>query len=362
MKKYFQYAFAIVAVTIFVIVGKNDSAVVQALTNFMSLANQGSGFAPQESTVLFSEPTAITITESGNYSLAGVCNFDVNYKNIVGVQNTIDVEVPLKDSSEVPFGYEGDIYLPGCHIVHYKLGDVVREASTTDGDWTVCFAERPDVELIVYHYYDDPGTDNQIWLELPTTHLDGLACAAAVYTGEYAPGSKVTQLPGSTQNDNANIPPIKVGTVLVPPPSTRITSSGTYGAGGICTFKTFYKAPQLSDDLHVADTLMEDHDLVDGYDNTQNAAFPDGAGLIYYPGCHVLHYEQEEIVLWEMTPEEGIWEICFAARPDKENTIYYYLGDLVNQASAWIALETRTEDGQACAPAQFTGVYVPTGK
>jgi hypothetical protein len=94
-----------------------------------------------------------------------------------------------------------------------------------------------------------------------------------------------------------------------------------------------------------------------------NLTFPTENGLLYQPGCHVLHYEDGEIVRWEQhTDADGSWTICFAARPDKEMTIYYYLGDLTNYASQWIALESTTENGMVCAPAQFTGMYTPGGK
>ena len=84
--------------------------------------------------------------------------------------------------------------------------------------------------------------------------------------------------------------------------------------------------------------------------------------MLDLPGCHVLHYKYDELTYWEKYVNQGAWEICFAALPDKEMTIYYYLGDLEDQASSWIPLETTVENGEACAPAFYTGVYVPSRK
>ena len=84
--------------------------------------------------------------------------------------------------------------------------------------------------------------------------------------------------------------------------------------------------------------------------------------MLYLPGCHVLHYDRGEITHWEKYVDQGDWKICFAAYPDKEMTIYLYLGDFTDQESSWTPLETTIENGQACAHAFFTGVYVPAGK
>ena len=64
-----------------------------------------------------------------------------------------------------------------------------------------------------------------------------------------------------------------------------------------------------------------------------------------------------------MTREEADWEICFAARPDKEMKIYYYQDDLETVTGPWVALETTTEGGLACAKVvDYSGVYTPSGK
>ena len=360
MKKYIQIIAAL-ALTL-VIIGLATGPSVWAGSDPNAVDFSQTWFAPIKSSGgSLSEPTAITVTTSGSYSLAGICTIDITYKGS-GLQDDIDVEVPVEFSRAIPFGYDGELFLPGCHIVHHKQNNIVREANADDGSWKVCFAERPDVSLTIYHYYDDPGTDAQVWLKLDTTHENGLACAAAPYTGQYAPGNNKPLTPSIGGGGNVNVPAGGAGSVVTPPSSVLITKSGTYSAGGICSLEVLYKEPDLKDELHVADALLLHHDAVDGYDQNGFAQFPDNAGLIYYPGCHVLHYELDKIYQWQIEKNKGDWKICFAARPDKENTIYYYLGDLSDQVSPWEPLDTTTEGGLACAPAHFTGVYVPTGK
>ncbi|MDD2923361.1 MAG: hypothetical protein PHQ36_13840, partial [Anaerolineales bacterium] len=82
------------------------------------------------------------------------------------------------------------------------------------------------------------------------------------------------------------------------------------------------------------------------------------------PGCHVFHYKNSQLVD-EVTTDEGKWEICFAAIPDKKTTIYFYYSDndLARVTSKWTPLETRIENGTACAAlTDYTGVYTPVGK
>lgn len=307
------------------------------------------------------ESSLITITESGIYNIGGICTMDVIF-NGDDLKNTVDIDVPTDFSTDIPFGYIGDLYLPGCHVVHYKNDEIQREVSSEDGEWEVCFAERPDIDLTIYYYLDDPVKSSQVWIEMETIHKDGIACASAIYTGEYAPGSKVDAFLGPDLEDVRIYRSASKGTVVPPPPSTLITRSGTYGVGGICTFIVIYHEPHQTNEIHVADALRHDRDPIDDYNYQQYDEFPEGEGLLYLPGCHVLHYNYREVTHWEKYVDQGEWKICFAARPDREMTIYLYLGDTVDQASSWVSLDTTVENGQACAPAFFTGVYVPTGK
>lgn len=355
MKKNFQLFIALILVLAVVGLASNTSVWADEVPE---------SNAPQADSpfIIRQKPDAssITITESGTYTIGGICNLDVNYK-VDGLKDIVDIDVPTDFSTNIPFGYEGDLYLPGCHIVHYKDDEIARVVTSEDGEWKVCFAERPDVNLTVYYYFDDPFPNSQIWLELDTFHEEGFACAYANYTGEYAPGNKVDaelDLGGKQRPQEA----LGNGSIVPPPASTWITESGTYSVGGICTFTVLYNEPYQTNDIHVADALRHDRDPIDDYNYEEHDEFPEGEGLLYLPGCHVLHYDRGEITHWEKYVDQGDWKICFAAYPDKQMTIYLYLGDLTDQESSWRPLETTIENGQACAHAFFTGVYVPAGK
>lgn len=143
------------------------------------------------------------------------------------------------------------------------------------------------------------------------------------------------------------------GTVKPPPPGIVIpvTGAGTYAVGGVCTVTVEYKADGLSDEVSLEVPV----------EKSRSVPFPVSDGKIHLPGCHVLHYQFEQIKS-EMTPADGSWTICFAARPNKTMTIYYYLDDLETVVPIWIPLETTVESGIACAPAYYSGVYAPASK
>jgi hypothetical protein len=150
-------------------------------------------------------------------------------------------------------------------------------------------------------------------------------------------------------------PPPK-GTVQPPPYFTEITQSGTKGIGGICSLEALYKVDHLTDDTFV-EFPVEENLIVN---------FPDNGDILFFPGCHVLHYE-ESVVQKHMGNEKGTWTICFAAPPDKQMTIYFYesmvhIDNHENITPPWEPLPTTIENGLACAPADYTGVYVPAGK
>ena len=358
MKKNIQLLIVFALVLAVVGLSKSDSAWAGKL--FQEKPNT---HEVQNPTTLEPGPPSISITETGEYNVGGICNMDIVYEENSGLSSDVDIDVPTDLSTEIPFGYLGDLYLPGCHVVHYKDNEIIREIDVDDGSSRVCFAERPGVELTIYYYLEEPFTTSPIWIELETTHKDGLACAQAVYSGEYAPGSDVDDpVFEPAETTTVYYPGYEVGSVVVPPSSVTFTESGTYSAGGICSFRVLYYEPYQTNEIHVADALRYDFDPVAGYDYSIHDFFPEGEGLLYMPGCHVLHYNRGEIAHWEKYVDQGDWEICFAAQPGKEMTIYSYLGDLEDQEDAWIPLETTVEDGEACAPAFFTGVYVPTGK
>jgi len=357
MKKYIQILVVIALVLAVVGLAQNNAVKAGIVQNLESTTDESPSFIMRQTI----EPSSITITQSGIYNVGGICTIDVDYKLDAGLKNLVDVDVPTDFSSDIPFGYEGDLYLPGCHVVHYKNDEIQKEMSVEDGSWEVCFAERPDVDLTVYYYHDEPFSSNPVWIELDTTHEDGFACAPAFYTGEYSVGSDVDEVLEAADGGEDSGDSSGDGSVVPPPPLTTITESGTYSVGGICTFTVLYHEPYQTNDIHVTDSLIYEDYPID-YDYSENDEFLENEGMLYYPGCHVLHYKNGEITHWEKGVDQGDWEICFSAQPGKEMTIYYYLGDLENQASSWKPLETTVEAGEACAPAFYTGVYVPSGK
>jgi hypothetical protein len=167
------------------------------------------------------------------------------------------------------------------------------------------------------------------------------------------PAGKLADNPGQGPGGNELFPGGAGGGSVVPPPSDiTVTKSGTYAVGGICAIIIKYNINGLSDNIHVQLPTVD----------TKTVPFPDNQGMLYLPGCHVLHYKMEQIKLL-MTPDEGSWKICFAARPAKTMTIYFYQDDLVTVTPPWVALDTTVENGLVCAPlADYSGVYAPAGK
>lgn len=301
-----------------------------------------------EETVNFSpQANKVAISQSGVYYVGGLCMLDISYNQTSGLRDEVDVDVTLEESLKVQYGYEGGLNLPGCHLVHYKSDQVVAQANSVDGNWKVCFVEPPEVNMTVYYYPDESPTN---WAALETTHENGLACASALYTGQYAPGV-VDREPAAEDQPDA-------GTVVPPPPSVDIWRPGIYQVGGVCVFTVVYNGVGSTDNVHVQDSLNGDP-----VDDSDGVPFPDNAGLLYLPGCHVIHYKSGQIIHWETDPADGTWKICFALRPGlSDMKIYYYLGDLTDRASDWLPLKSTIENGMVCAPANFTGMYAPAGK
>jgi hypothetical protein len=210
----------------------------------------------------------------------------------------------------------------------------------------------PGCATKIYYYEDEPANGVKTWNPLPTTIENGFACADALYTGVYMPAGfvKPTPVGGGAGGVQPTSPAPGPRSIQPPPPvSPRITKSGSYSIGGICTLIVVYKQPNLSDDVWVELSTQD----------TFIVPFPDNGDVLYLPGCHVVHYEPLHEVV---TDQQGEWKICFAARPDKKMTIYYYSDDLTSITPPWQPLPTTTANGSACAPAMHTGVYVPAGQ
>ncbi len=298
----------------------------------------------------------IIVTEDGGYTVGGICDFNVKYKE-PNLTNKAAIDVPAEVSREVTFSYPDNLYLSGCHITHFKDNKIENEMTTEEGDWEVCFGNRPDEKLTIYYYSDELAASGQaIWLPLPTVEKDTFVCAPSMYTGIYAPGGISIPRTGVVSADAS--PPVTFVTGgTVRKTSTRsglITKPGTYSAGGICELIVDYYVPNLTNELHVEDDI----------EVSANVPFPDNAGLLYLPGCHVYHYKNEQVID-QVTSDEGSWEICFAAVPNKKTTIYFYYADddIERVTSVWTPLETKVSGGAACAGlTDFTGVYTPVGQ
>lgn len=320
--------------------------------------------------------SVIDITESGKYTIGGLCEFNVVYTGS-GASAKAAVDITAEESRKVPFAYEDQLYLAGCHIIHYVMNVVKPEMSPTYGSWEICFGDRPDEQLTIYYYPDDRSTD---WLPLVTTVKDGLACAPAIYSGVYAPGGRrlsaetvtvtETQQPptegggeyhgGGVGSPGGTVKPRRGGGGgggTGGGTSGTITESGTYSFGGLCTIIIEYHVPKLSDVVHVEENI----------EISANVPFPDNSGLLYLPGCHVFHYRDYKLKTdMNVIEDEGKWKICFAAVPTKQTTIFFYYAKDDAPESAlpsWMPLETTLENGMACAPhTDHTGVYAPVGK
>lgn len=307
-------------------------------------------------------PTRIIITGSGSYNVGGICTLDIVFKGSAQ-QVRADAEVPLAESQRVPFSGQGELFSPGCRLEHVSQDKVIRELASADGSAKICFGANPETKMKIYYYVDKLFTTSPVWAEVASTleENEGLICASAPYSGVYRVAGRIEPQPNSVISGipfpiPVSVPGYNRGSVRLPPSvfnSTTITKSGTYAAGGICMLDVLYRIDGLSDTLQVQPIEQ----------NTLTVPFPENQGLLYLPGCHVIHYKDSRIKD-TMTQPDGAWKICFAARPGKEMTIYYYTddghGDLGN---LWKPLATTTENGLACTSgAGFTAVYTPAGK
>ncbi|PKN92379.1 MAG: hypothetical protein CVU44_14670 [Chloroflexi bacterium HGW-Chloroflexi-6] len=361
MKKYFQI-FLVLAITLSVIGLARTGPAWAGM--FQPAASDPVLYSPLIPANIDNAPLAAkyTITEDGLYNVGGVCLFEVDFKDPDGTKKLkidADAEIPLEESTKVPFSGEGELFFPGCHFVHYKQDKVVNPMLTEDASTKVCFGANPDFEMRMYYYLDTPANGSPVWAEITSNLEDNgrLICSTAPYTGVYMPAGKLKPRPGSEEaGANPLFPGGVGGSVLPPPASISFSESGTYAVGGVCIIRAIYKVDGLSNDVYVA--YPEE--------DTETVPFPgtDQGNLLYFPGCHVIHYRDADLKeQMNKVEEEGEWEICFAARPGKEMTIYYYQDDLDDVTPPWVPLNTTTADGLACAKlVDFTAIYTPAGR
>lgn len=132
------------------------------------------------------------------------------------------------------------------------------------------------------------------------------------------------------------------GSVVPPPPKVVISVTGEYSVGGFCTLSVTLSDPNIRLDASIMTPLPRE--------------LPDRVQKVRQ-GCLLDYYSSEEHVN-ELPATSGNTTICFAATPRKSITVYFY--DKYAPHPKWVALETTVQAGKACAPANVSGVYVPT--
>lgn len=300
----------------------------------------------------------ITITQDGIYNVGGVCTVEVDFLK-ENLQIIADAEVPIEESKKVIYPGDANLLFPGCHFVHFKDDEIVNPLDSQDGTAEVCFGASSNMVMSIWYYLDSTPAEGRVWQELPTWLEDNgrLVCASAKYTGVYMPTGKIIPRPGADQpGGSVFFPGGIVGSVVTPPSRVEITSSGSYAVGGICLLRAEYFVEGLSDTVEV------EYPPKHYTEETLTVPSEDVKGLFYFPGCHVIHYE-DQVIRDQMFREEGEWEICFAEIPGKVMTIYYYRDNLAVITPPWIPLESVTENGMVCANlVDFSAVYVPGGE
>jgi hypothetical protein len=140
--------------------------------------------------------STVTINKSGTYSIGGLCTMIIDYY-IPDLSNEIHIEDQIETSANVPFpDNEGLLYLPGCHVFHYKEAELRTDVNVTtaEGSWKICFAAIPNKKTTIYFYYakdEAPESALPDWAPLETTIENGMACAPLTdQTGVYAPTGK----------------------------------------------------------------------------------------------------------------------------------------------------------------------------
>lgn len=140
-------------------------------------------------------PTSqVTIAQSGTFAVGGVCSMIVEYY-VPDLSNEVHVEENIEISANVPYpDNEGLLYLPGCHVFHYKEAKLVTDVTPAEGSRKICFASIPNKETTIYFYYandDAPKSAKPNWAPLETTIENGMACAPLTdQTRVYAPTGK----------------------------------------------------------------------------------------------------------------------------------------------------------------------------
>lgn len=144
------------------------------------------------------------------------------------------------------------------------------------------------------------------------------------------------------------------GTVKPPKKGITVCEDGLYPVGGVATINISNLAPGY---------------CLEAFLHNKNYALgriPPGAGEILANVTFLKVYYQGQFT-YEVPPEDGEIEICFAVPPGKEGQIYFYdhYGPRFGQGGgqpAWEPVPTTVTNGIACAPAQTSGAYALIGQ
>ena len=147
--------------------------------------------------------------------------------------------------------------------------------------------------------------------------------------------------------------PDSIGSVKAPLLTLiTLTTNGTVNVGGVCDVTTDFKT--------TGNKVEADAEI----DKAESKLVPfNGDGHLLFPGCHFVFYKGDKVVSPASTDDVTL-KVCFGAGAELQMGIYYYLDDAGSAGRVWAPLPTTIEDNGrlVCAPAMYTGVYMPTGK
>jgi hypothetical protein len=140
------------------------------------------------------------------------------------------------------------------------------------------------------------------------------------------------------------------GTVKPPPRKIKVCREGTYSVGGVATLNVMDLAPHYC----IRASLWKRH--------WPPVHVPARYGRILADVTFVEELYRNRFKK-HLPEEDGRAEICYAVPPGKEAKIYFldYYGKHKGKPT-WTVLNTRVENGIACAPAQNSGAYALVGK
>ena len=132
----------------------------------------------------------------------------------------------------------------------------------------------------------------------------------------------------------------------------NVTTNGITNVGGVCNITAEFKT--------TGNRIVADAEVP----IAESKVVPfNGDGNLLFPGCHFVFYKNDKVVS-PMSTDDATLKVCFGAGSNLQMGIYYYLDNAGSTGRIWTLLPTTMEDSGrlVCAPALYTGVYMPTGK